>query len=51
LLFAILERLQAAQVPMAASTAASVPGAMGPSLAPAEQAPPPPAPLPGTTTG
>jgi small-conductance mechanosensitive channel len=34
-LFTILERLQAAQVPMAGSAAASVPGATGPSLAPA----------------
>jgi len=42
LLFAILERLQAAQVPMAVSTAGPVPGAMGPSLASTEQAPPPP---------
>ena len=40
LLFTILERLQAAQVPMAVSTAASVPGAMGPSLAPAAPTPP-----------
>jgi len=44
-LFTILERLQAAQVPMAGSAAASVPDATGPSLAPA--APPP---LPGTAT-
>jgi potassium efflux system protein len=44
LLFAILERLQAAQVPMAASAAASVPGTMGPSLAPAPPTPPPPQP-------
>jgi potassium-dependent mechanosensitive channel len=47
LLFAILERLQAAQVPMAASAAASVPGTMGPSLAPA--APTPPSPQPPLT--
>ena len=49
LLFTILERLQAAQVPMAVATAAS-PGAIGPSLAPANQAPPPPSPLTGTAT-
>jgi len=35
LLFTILERLQAAQVPMTASTAEAVPGATRPSLAPA----------------
>jgi hypothetical protein len=35
LLFTILERLQASQVPMAVASPASVPGAMGPSLAPA----------------
>ncbi len=50
LLFTILERLQAAQVPMAVSTAAPVPGAMGPSLAPAAPAPPAPSPLTGTAT-
>ncbi|HSC62425.1 MAG TPA: DUF3772 domain-containing protein [Caldimonas sp.] len=50
-LFTILERLQAAQVPMAISTVASVPGAVGPSLAPAAAPSPfPPAPLPGTAT-
>jgi small-conductance mechanosensitive channel len=48
LLFTILERLQAAQVPMAAATAASVPGAMGASLAPAAPSPAPPPPLTGT---
>jgi len=48
LLFTILERLQAAQVPMAGATAAPVPGAMGPSLAPAAPSPPAPSPLPGT---
>ena len=46
LLFTILERLQAAEVSMGVATAAPVPGAMGPSLAPT--APPPPAPLPLT---
>jgi potassium-dependent mechanosensitive channel len=50
LLFTILERLQAAQVPMAVHEAAPVPGAMGPSLAPAVPPPPPPPPLPGTAT-
>jgi len=48
LLFTILERLQAAQVPMAGATAAPVAGAMGPSLAPAAPNPPAPSPLPGT---
>jgi potassium efflux system protein len=48
LLFTILERLQAAQVPMAVSTGASVPGATGPSLAPAAPPRPPPPTLPGT---
>jgi hypothetical protein len=45
MLFTILERLQAAEVPMAAATGASVPGAMGPSLAPAAPAPAPAPPL------
>jgi len=46
LLFTILERLQAAQVPMAISPAATVPGVGGPSLVSAEVAPsPPPAPI------
>ena len=49
-LFTILERLQAALVPMAVSTAASVPGATGPSLAPSAPPPSPPPPLPGTAT-
>jgi small-conductance mechanosensitive channel len=48
LLFTILERLQAARVPMAVPVAASIPGAMGPSLAPAAPTPPPPAPLTGS---
>jgi small-conductance mechanosensitive channel len=47
LLFTILKRLQAAHVPMAIHEAASVPGAMGPSLAPAAPPTPPPPPLPG----
>jgi small-conductance mechanosensitive channel len=47
LLFTILERLQAAKVPMALPEAAPISGAMGSSLAPATP-PPPPAPLPGT---
>jgi small-conductance mechanosensitive channel len=47
LLFTILERLQAARVPMAVATDTSVPGAMGPSLAPAAPAPPAPSPLTG----
>jgi small-conductance mechanosensitive channel len=47
LLFTILKRLQAAQVPMAAHEAASVPGAMGPSLTPAAPSPQAPPPLPG----
>jgi potassium efflux system protein len=50
LLFTILERLQAARVPMAVATDTSVPGAMGPSLAPAAPAPPAPSPLTGTAT-
>jgi len=50
LLFTILERLQAAAVPMAVSTAAPVAGAMGPSLAPAAPTAPTPAPLPGTAS-
>ena len=50
LLFTILERLQAAQVPMAIATAAPVPGAMGPSLAPAAPTPPAPSPLTGAAT-
>jgi small-conductance mechanosensitive channel len=50
LLFSMLERLQAAHVPMAVSTAESVPGAMGPSLAPAAPTPPAPTPLPGIAT-
>ena len=50
LLFTILERLQAAQVPMAVAAAAPVPVAMGPSLAPAAPTPPAPAPLPGTAS-
>ena len=43
LLFTILQRLQAAQVPMSISPAATVPGAVGPSLASAEvgRSPPP----------
>jgi len=46
LLFTILKRLQAAHVPMAILPAATVPGAVGPSLASAEVAPsPPPAPI------
>jgi small-conductance mechanosensitive channel len=45
LLFTILERLQAVQVPMAVSTAASVPGIMGPSPAPAAPTPPSQPPL------
>jgi len=48
LLFTILERLQASQVPMAVGSPAPVPGAMGPSLAPAAPTSPPPAPLSGT---
>jgi small-conductance mechanosensitive channel len=48
LLFAIVERLQAAHVQMAVVTAAPVPGAMGPSLAPAAPTPPAPSPLTGT---
>jgi hypothetical protein len=48
LLFTILWRLQAAQVPMAAVfSAASVPGAMGPSLAPAAPTASAPSPLTG----
>jgi len=50
LLFTTLERLQAAAVPMAVSTAAPVAGAMGPSLAPAAPTAPTPAPLPGTAS-
>jgi len=50
LLFTILERLQAARVPMAVATDTSVPGAMGPSLAPAAPAPPAPSPLTGAAT-
>jgi len=42
LLFTILKRLQAAQVPMAISPAATVPGAVGPNLASAEAAASPP---------
>ena len=49
-LFTILERLQAAQVPMGVSAAVSVPGALGPNLAPAAPPPSPPPPLPGTAT-
>ena len=48
LLFTILERLQAAQVPMAVSTAAPVPGSVAPSAAPSAPAPQPP--LLGTAT-
>jgi len=48
LLFTILQRLQAAQVPMANSPAAPVGGAVGPSLASAEVAPSPPRPAIGT---
>ena len=47
LLFTILWRLQAAQVPMAVFSAASVPGAMGPSLAPAAPTASAPSPLTG----
>src|SRR5204863_7221554 len=50
LLFTTLERLQAAAVPMAVSTAAPVAGAMGPSLAPAAPTAPTPAHLPGTAS-
>jgi len=50
LLFTILGRLQAAQVPMAVFSTASVPGAMGPSLAPAVPTASAPSPLTGTTT-
>jgi small-conductance mechanosensitive channel len=46
LLFAILERLQAAQVPMAAPIAASIPGSVASSAPPS---PPPPPPV-GTAT-
>src|SRR3954453_5381353 len=48
LLFTILKRLQAAQVPIAISQAATVPGAVGPNLASAEVAPSPPRPAIGT---
>jgi potassium efflux system protein len=48
LLFTILERLQASQVPMAVGSPAPVPGAMGPSLAPAAPVSRPPSPLSGT---
>jgi len=48
LLFTILERLQAAQVPMAVSTAAPVPGSVGPGVAPSAPAPQPP--LSGTAS-
>ena len=49
-LFTLLERLQAAQVSMAVSAAAPVPGAVGPSLAPSAPPPSPVPPLPGTAT-
>jgi small-conductance mechanosensitive channel len=52
LLFTILERLRTAQVPFSVPTTASVPSAVGASLAPVATAPPPapppPLPLPGT---
>ena len=48
LLFTILERLQASQVPMAVGSPAPVSGTMGPSLAPAAPASRPPSPLSGT---
>jgi len=48
LLFTILERLKAGQVEMAVPTAASVPGSIGPSVAPSGPAPQPP--LLGTAT-
>jgi len=47
LLFTILERLQAAHVPMASSPAASVPEAIGPTQASAAPTPSPPPPLSG----
>jgi small-conductance mechanosensitive channel len=50
LMFTILERLQTAQVPFSIPTTASVPSAMGASLAPVATSPPPPPPLPGTAT-
>jgi small-conductance mechanosensitive channel len=48
LLFTILERLKAGQVEMAVPTAASVPGSIGPGIAPSGPAPQPP--LLGTAT-
>jgi small-conductance mechanosensitive channel len=50
LLFTILKRLQAAQVPMASPTTAPLPGAMGASLTPVAATSSPPPPPSGTAT-
>ena len=47
LLFTILDGCRPRGLPMAVAADASVPGAMGPSLAPAAPTPSPPPPLPG----